>query len=229
MALVMADGGQCPLGWGAAAVVVDWTIELNPHRELITIRLNERAGVATAEAVAVLLGLRLLRRCNTDPRNFGTLIVDRPACFPNLRTLVGGGAPSWKEEHYEGVLRTILNDMQRAADDRQLTMMVHIVSREQAVRIIGNRNHMDHDWLPHRRLARAFRNAQRAQRSRDDACVAAVLNETTQRTWRIEVVAYRQEEELQLRVTPNPREELPPRPSRPVPRIPGDGNQDDRD
>jgi len=217
----MADGKQCPAGWGAAAIVENWTKEINPHKELITVMLREQAGPATAEAVAVLLGLRLLRRCNTNAEYLGVLIVDRPACFANLCELVDGSTRIWKEEHYEGVLRTILNDVQRAADDRRTTlkeMIVHLVSREKAVGIIGNRDHMAHDWPPHRRLAEAFQTAQKTQRNRDDGCVADALHETAQRTWRIKVEEHTPGQELLLRVTPNPWE-LPPCPGRPVPRF----------
>jgi len=229
-AFVMADGKQHPRGWGAAAVVENWTKEMSSHEELITVTLVERPGVATAEAVAVFLALRLLRRCNTNEENLGIVIIDRPACFVNLRELLAGRTRSWNEEHYERVLRLILNDVQRAADSRRSRlkhMIVHLVSREKAVKILGNRRHIVPNWEPHRRLDAAFRSALQHQRNRDDGCVQLALRDTAQRTWRIQVEAYEEGAELLLRVTPNPCEfrvtpnlcELPPCPVRPVPRL----------
>ena len=168
MAMVLADGSQRPEGWGAAACVAPWTRHLNRHRELITVMFDERVGPATAEAFAVLSGLRLLRRSNTDATDFGILIVDRPACFANLCELLNGRPRGWTEVHYEHVWQTILNDAQCAADDRRLQMIVHLASRERAAEMLGNRQHMVHNWMPHRLLEWAFQPAQTARRNRDE-------------------------------------------------------------
>ena len=225
MAMVLADGSQRPEGWGAAACVAPRTQHLNPHPELITLMFDEQVGPATAEAFAVLSGLRLLRRSNTDERYFGFLIVDRPACFANLCELLNGSPREWKEAHYERALETILNDAQRAADDRQLQMIVHLVSRKKAAEMIGNSQHMVHNWMPHRLLERAFQQAQTARRNRDDGDLAHAFHDTARRNWIIEVVTYSQGQELKFRVSPNPWR-LPPRPDRPAPRVEDAGQAD---
>ena len=216
--MVYADGGQRPEGWAACACVAPRARHLNHHKELITVVHGGHVGPATAEAFAVLGGLRLLRRSETNARYFGILIVDRAACFANLRELLKGTRRIWREKHYERVLQTILNDAQRAADDRQLQMIVHLASRERAAEILGNRERMVHNWMPHHLLTKAFRTAQTARRKRDDGCLEAAFHNTAGRTWRMKVVTYRQGHELLLEVSPNPLE-LPPRPDRPVPRL----------
>jgi len=89
-AMVFADGGQLMWCWGACAVVPPSARQLNHHKELITVVPGVYVGPATAEAFAVLAGLRLLRRSETDARYFGILIVDRAACFANLCDLLKG-------------------------------------------------------------------------------------------------------------------------------------------
>jgi len=218
MAMVWADGSQRPEGWGAAACVVPLTQHLNTHREVITIMLDENVGPATAEAVAVLSGLRLLRKSKTEATYYGILIVDRPASFANLYELLHGITRDWKEVNYERVLRTILNDVQCAADRRQIEMIVHLVSREKGVEMLGNRQHMVHNWMPHTLLEQAFRQARTDRQNRDDTHLAQLFNDTAEPKLQIVIEKYEREQELKLRVSPNPWK-LPPRPDRPVPRL----------
>ena len=154
------------------------------------------------------------------------MIVDRAACFPNLCELLKGARRQWSEEHYERVLQTILNDVQRAADARQLKMLVHLASRERAAQILEHREHMEHNWMPHQLLTEAFRTAQTTRRSRDDGFLEAAFQDTAVRTWNMKVMTYTLGHELLLQVSPNPLV-LPPRPDRPVPI--GGPDQGDRD
>ena len=206
-----SGGGAC------AALAPGQRQQINPHRCLITIRFGERLGTATAEAFAVLLGLRLLRRCRANPRNFGIVIIDRVAIFPNLVALVEGTARAWQEPFYEHVLGTILNDIQRAADDRGHSMIVHLMSRANAAPLLrGNRVHMMHNWMP-RVLLQQAEAWNRARENRDDGhLIEAAVDPTLARNWRIQIIPFTLDHELELLVIPNPKF-LPPPPNRPAP------------
>jgi len=94
--MAFADGGARETWWGACAVLAPGQRRrINPHRCLITVSFTETLGPATAEAFAALLGLRFLRRSSTNPRNFGVVIIDRVAIFPNLVAMVEGTARGW--------------------------------------------------------------------------------------------------------------------------------------
>jgi len=127
---------------------------------------------------------------------------------------------------YERVLQTMLHDVQRAADDRQLKMRVHLASRERAALILGHREHMVHNWMPHHLLKEAFRTAETTRRSRDDGFLQKAFQDRAVRRWNMVVMTYTPEHELLLQVSPNPLV-LPPRPDRPVPI--GGPDQGDRD
>ena len=49
-----------------------------------------------------------------------------------------------------------MSDVQRAADDRNRNVVVRLMSRENAVPLLGgNRAHIVHNWMPHVLLQRA--------------------------------------------------------------------------
>ena len=128
-----------------------------------------------------------------------------------------GTARGWREPFYEHALRTILNDIPRAADDRGHNMIVRLMSRENAVPLLrGNRAHMVHNWMPHVLLQQA--EAQnRTRENRDDGhLIEAAEDLTLVRTWRIHVRTYMLDHELELLAAPSPRI-LPPPPTRPAP------------
>jgi len=111
-----------------------------------------------------------------------------------------------------------LNDVQRAADNRDRDVIVRLMSRANAVPLLGgNRAHMVHDWMPRGLLERAAEARNGSRENLDDGNLTeAAVDQTLARSWRIQVRMCTPDNELELLAVPNPRI-LPPHPTRPAP------------
>ena len=199
MAIILADGSSHQDNWGAAACVApqSWSLKPSGYSSVVTFQSGS-VDCASAEAYALIAGSRLLRRCRTHPSGPGTVVVDRSAVFSNIVAELDPRQGKLAQDlHYRGVVQTLLQDLQDAANRRQTQLTINIMSRREAVGLLDSDSHLTHSWEPHRLVELA-----RHQGGHQDGALTMLPPRPVPETWNIRAFNYFPDRCLELLVTP---------------------------
>ena len=153
-------------------------------------------GCECAEAYAIIAGSRLLRRCGSHS-GAGTVVVDRSSALSNIVAEIDPQQGKLaKNLHYRGVLHTLLQDLQDAANRRNTQLAINIVSRRAAVVLLNSESHMIHTWEPHRLVEVARKEGVH------QVGALTLLPKPVPKTWNIRAVTYLPDHCLELLVNP---------------------------